>query len=287
LKYFALAAVCCINVAACSRVRLIPLIPSNSAALAAAAGTPACAAGTYSSNSFQVSLWRRVDAAFGRTGIPSFVLESVLGELQAACSRHLSKLAVGMSLELSATSERKTAKKLPAAGSTSRGAKRNAAGSKQGQSATSADSVDEAAGDLSDSDWDSGSSPAANLAAAAAVSGAAVLKEEIAKVIRVRAAGGEMRQRSVAQLSGGETKRVALALGLGFAELAAARARLSSNVLVLDEVRGLKGHSMRADIAFGVILPLCWCWLSSIVLVLDEVSGVLWQIRWSEYAAGL
>jgi hypothetical protein len=46
-----------------------------------------------------------------------------------------------------------------------------------------------------------------------------------------------MRQRSVAQLSGGEKKRVALALGLGYAELAAARARLSSNVLVLDEVR--------------------------------------------------
>jgi hypothetical protein len=171
----------------------------------------------------QVSLWRRVDAAFGRTGIPSFVLESVLGELQAACSRHLSKLAVGMSLELSATSERKTAKK---AATGSRAAKKGAAGSKLG----SADSTDDDALSAADSGSAYGSP-------AAAGSGAA-LKEEIAKVIRVRAAGGEMRQRSVAQLSGGEKKRVALALGLGFAELAAARARLSSNVLVLDEVRG-------------------------------------------------
>jgi hypothetical protein len=178
----------------------------------------------------QVSLWRRVDATFGRTGIPSFILESVLGELQAACSCHLSKLAVGMSLELSATSERKTAKK---ATTGSRGGKKDAAGSsKHGKAAENASSADSTEEDGL-SDVDSGS------AAAAAGSGAA-LKEEIAKVIRVRAAGGEMRQRSVAQLSGGEKKRVALALGLGFAELAAARARLSSNVLVLDEVRRLR-----------------------------------------------
>jgi recombinational DNA repair ATPase RecF len=43
-------------------------------------------------------------------------------------------------------------------------------------------------------------------------------------------------QRSIAQLSGGEKKRMALALGLGFAEVVAARGRLSSNILVLDEV---------------------------------------------------
>jgi hypothetical protein len=44
-------------------------------------------------------------------------------------------------------------------------------------------------------------------------------------------------RRSIAQLSGGEKKRVALALGLGFAEVVAARGRLTSNILVLDEVR--------------------------------------------------
>eukprot|EP00775_Hariotina_reticulata_P008697 gene8697-8878_t len=42
----------------------------------------------------QVKHWRQVITAFGRTGIPSFVLEEVLGELQAATSRHLSELAV-------------------------------------------------------------------------------------------------------------------------------------------------------------------------------------------------
>jgi DNA repair exonuclease SbcCD ATPase subunit len=59
-----------------------------------------------------------------------------------------------------------------------------------------------------------------------------------------------MRERSVNQLSGGERSRVSLALGLGFAELAAARGRLTPNLLVLDEVsqpwsrqgRPLKGN---------------------------------------------
>jgi hypothetical protein len=46
---------------------------------------------------------KEVDAAFGPQGIPSFVLEGVLGELQAAASTYLSQLASGMSLELTAT----------------------------------------------------------------------------------------------------------------------------------------------------------------------------------------
>jgi hypothetical protein len=52
-------------------------------------------------------------------------------------------------------------------------------------------------------------------------------------------AGGALMERSIAQLSGGEKKRVALALGLGFAEVVAARGRLTSNILVLDEVSGI------------------------------------------------
>lgn len=39
------------------------------------------------------------------------------------------------------------------------------------------------------------------------------------------------------QLSGGERRRVALALVLGFAELISARGRLRCNLMVLDEVR--------------------------------------------------
>ncbi|KAF8071319.1 hypothetical protein HT031_001402 [Scenedesmus sp. PABB004] len=170
----------------------------------------------------QLSLWRRVDVAFGRTGVPSFILEDVLGELQAACSRHLGALAAGMALELSATSAKRTA---PAAGKAPRAAK---------------------AAKAPAAPWDA--LAPAGAAAGLAVGGAAAagappapppaheVKEEISKIVRVRAAGGELRERSVAQLSGGEKKRVALALGLGFAELVAARSRLTSNVLVLDEV---------------------------------------------------
>lgn len=49
---------------------------------------------------------------------------------------------------------------------------------------------------------------------------------------------GATRPRSLRQLSGGERRRVALALALGYRELAAQRGRLQSNLLVLDEVRG-------------------------------------------------
>jgi len=61
-------------------------------------------------------------------------------------------------------------------------------------------------------------------------------------------------QRSIAQLSGGEKKRVALALGLGFAEVVAARGRLTSNALILDEVGegGREGGCMRLQLGgFG------------------------------------
>jgi len=58
----------------------------------------------------------------------------------------------------------------------------------------------------------------------------------------VRAANGELRERSVQQLSGGEKKRAALALALAFTQVAAARGRLSTNLLVLDEVRWWGGR---------------------------------------------
>eukprot|EP00887_Chlorella_sp_A99_P004143 scaffold23.g4143.t1 len=61
--------------------------------------------------------------------------------------------------------------------------------------------------------------------------------DAVEKVVHVRQPGtaGEYRQRSVRQLSGGERRRVALALALGFSELAARRGRLRSNMLILDE----------------------------------------------------
>lgn len=211
-----------------------------------------------------------MDLAFGRTGIQSFILEGTLGELQSACSRHLSQLAAGMSLELSATSEKKTAKK---SGGSTGGKKATAAkgGRAKGRRSTAAVAAEHEAAPL-DADFISSSSnhSSSTVAVGSAAdsdeldmsgvadateqlldpetldtSAAPDQKEEIAKIVRVRAAGGEMRQRSIAQLSGGEKKRVALALGLGFAELVAARGRLKSNVLVLDEVRGQRCGCMK------------------------------------------
>ena len=53
---------------------------------------------------------------------------------------------------------------------------------------------------------------------------------------QVRSADGGLVERSVRQLSGGERRRIALALALGFAELTAHRGHLRSNLIVLDEV---------------------------------------------------
>jgi len=51
----------------------------------------------------------------------------------------------------------------------------------------------------------------------------------------VRGEGG-LKERSIRQLSGGERRRVALALALGFADLTAGRGQLRCNLIVLDEV---------------------------------------------------
>ena len=49
-----------------------------------------------------------------------------------------------------------------------------------------------------------------------------------------------LKERSIRQLSGGERRRVALALALGYAQLATTRGQLRCNLLVLDEAsRGL------------------------------------------------
>ena len=58
-------------------------------------------------------------------------------------------------------------------------------------------------------------------------------KEEISKIVMVQV-NGQLLPRSLAQLSGGERRRIALALALGFADLIRTRGRLSSNLLVLD-----------------------------------------------------
>jgi DNA repair exonuclease SbcCD ATPase subunit len=59
--------------------------------------------------------------------------------------------------------------------------------------------------------------------------------QRISREISVRLADGSMVRRSVRQCSGGERRRVALALALGFGELAAERSGVSLDLLVLDE----------------------------------------------------
>lgn len=60
--------------------------------------------------------------------------------------------------------------------------------------------------------------------------------DRIVKSVLVKAAGGEMRERRLEQLSGGQWRRVSLALDLAFVEVVRRRGSLRCNMIVMDEV---------------------------------------------------
>uniref|UniRef100_A0A061SMF6 Calcineurin-like phosphoesterase domain-containing protein n=1 Tax=Tetraselmis sp. GSL018 TaxID=582737 RepID=A0A061SMF6_9CHLO len=123
----------------------------------------------------QVKDLEAVDKAFGRAGIPSFVLEGALAELQGLTAGFLETISGAFSLSIS-----------PVKTGGGRGKAKEA--------------------------------------------------EHITKTVRVRLRNGDVVERSFRQLSGGERRRLALALSLGFVRLSAARGVFECNLLVLDEV---------------------------------------------------
>ena len=62
------------------------------------------------------------------------------------------------------------------------------------------------------------------------------MADRIVKAVWVRAADGSMRERGLSQLSGGQWRRVSMALDLAFAEIIRRRGTLRSNLIVMDEV---------------------------------------------------
>lgn len=60
--------------------------------------------------------------------------------------------------------------------------------------------------------------------------------ERILKNVLVRSADGSLRERGLSQLSGGQWRRVSMALDLAFAEVVRRRGILRSNIIVMDEV---------------------------------------------------
>lgn len=60
--------------------------------------------------------------------------------------------------------------------------------------------------------------------------------DKIVKSVLVRAANGELRERGLSQLSGGQWRRVSMALDLAFAEVVRRRGALRCNMIVMDEV---------------------------------------------------
>ena len=60
--------------------------------------------------------------------------------------------------------------------------------------------------------------------------------EKMIKKVLVRAADGELRERGLAQLSGGQWRRVSFALDLAFAEVVRRKGTLRCSLMVLDEI---------------------------------------------------
>lgn len=88
--------------------------------------------------------------------------------------------------------------------------------------------------------------------------------QRVSREIRVRLADGSMAVRSVRQCSGGERRRVALALALGFGELAAERSGVSLDLLVLDEALQQMDEEGKLSAArffqrldYGTVLVVC------------------------------
>ena len=80
---------------------------------------------------------------------------------------------------------------------------------------------------------------------------------------------GGLKERSIRQLSGGERRRVALALALGFADLTAGRGQLRCNLIVLDEVQFVGDLQLFMSLFCitlnGKVLPCC-CWHSGVLV---------------------
>lgn len=60
--------------------------------------------------------------------------------------------------------------------------------------------------------------------------------EKIIKRVLVRAADGELRERGLAQLSGGQWRRVSMSLDLAFAEVVRRKGALRCGLIVMDEI---------------------------------------------------
>jgi hypothetical protein len=153
-----------------------------------------------------------VDAAFNKGGIQSYLFDGVLAELESRAGELLRELTAG-ALTL-------TLRSAPSANVVAAAERRKRVTAKKSAkaAAAAAESNDEAV---------AASSPSTPELAPS--------REAVCKRVWARGADGVPLERGLRQLSGGERRRVALALSLAFADLAAERGGVRCSLLVLDE----------------------------------------------------
>lgn len=150
-----------------------------------------------------LSTAQAADIAFSTKGIQSYLFEGALGDLSARVGQYMDALTGGaLTLELR-----------PA-----------------GASATDEDEEENADVD------DASEAKKTKRKSSSKVTLSASAAERIERIIHARRPDGSLVARSLRQLSGGERRRVALALALAYADLASERCGVACDTLVLDEV---------------------------------------------------
>jgi hypothetical protein len=186
-----------------------------------------------------LSVCKRADIAFGARGIQSYLFEGALGELSARTGAYMDALTGGaLTVELApvalgfATVEKNERR------TSSDGAEKI---SRDGENAIVSDDVYErvspanARGGASNA-FDPSEDRSGSVSDLFDSNGPGSSAEKIEKIIHAHAPDGSRVRRSLRQLSGGERRRVALALALAHADLASSRGGVFCDLLVLDEV---------------------------------------------------
>jgi energy-coupling factor transporter ATP-binding protein EcfA2 len=92
--------------------------------------------------------------------------------------------------------------------------------------------------------------------------------DKIVKSVVIRSADGTYKERALSQLSGGQWRRVSMALDFAFAEVIRRRGALRSNLIVMDEVLTHLDASGRLCMTIHLLKKIHHCTMKLCILLL-------------------